>query len=83
MALFDIKSFDGGVNNFVDPGQLPKNQSQNTVDAEINEGNLSSLNGLLQLNPILYTEPKDVNNHKRVLTVTSCGRKLGRPLCLT
>lgn len=63
MPIFDIKDFSGGVNNFVDPAQIPRNQSQNTENAIINEGNLESIKGLLQLNPIIYTEPNDVNNH--------------------
>jgi hypothetical protein len=63
MAIYDIKTFDRGINNFIDPGFIQKNQSQKTENAKISDGNLTSLNGLTMLNEILIKNPEDLDHY--------------------
>ena len=63
MAIYDIKTFDRGINNFIDPGLIQKNQAQKIENASIAEGNLESLNGLTMLNEILIKNPEDLDHY--------------------
>ena len=60
MSVYDVKTFNGGSNNFVDPGLLNKNQGQRVENANISNGNLTSVPGLSVV-PI-KTSPDDMGH---------------------
>jgi len=64
MALFDIKTFDGGMNNVREPSVIAKNESQLVENAEVSNGNLVSINGLIEPSPILWANPSDAGTNK-------------------
>ena len=63
MPNFDIKTFNGGSNNFIDGGLIPKNQGQIVENAVITDGNLVSVNGLLIVNPLVTFSPLDLGHY--------------------